>query len=199
MAQTATTHTLAGVQHAQPLVPPAAVLAALCEQWAHVLPRATQIPRHAQLSAITAIWLDLSSALAGLQAAGLIDGSGAGAASGLCFDLRHFKQALMQLAFLSEQAAEQCTSGGASAGFSRQLQEAVLQSGDTAPAAVPQTPCTPAAGLSCATPGPGSSMTPHGLGGRSFGGHRLPLRTVCLLVVEVLCRCGNCLQAFFGF
>jgi hypothetical protein len=52
----------------------------------------------------------------------------------------------------------------------------------------PQTPCTPGSGLAAAAAAatPGSCRTPHGLLRR-----KVPLKVLCLLVVEVLCRCAG--------
>jgi hypothetical protein len=165
----------------QPLVQPNAVVGVLIDHWGHLLPGVPHVPRHLQLSALQEIWCELCEVAHGLQQQQLLPGV---SSICCCFGLPQLQSSLLQLAVLCEQAAEQRSLAGSSA---RQQQQ------QNAFSMVPQTPCTPAAGLLDPVT-PGSCMTPHRLGGR-----RLPLKTLCLMVVEALSRWGGLVWALYTY
>ena len=165
----------------QPLVQPNAVVGVLIDHWGHLLPGVPHVPRHLQLCALQEIWCELCEVAHGLQQQQLLPGV---SSICCCFGLPQLQSSLLQLAVLCEQAAEQCSLAGSSA---RQQQQ------QNAFSMVPQTPCTPAAGLLDPVT-PGSCMTLHMLGGR-----RLPLKTLCLMVVEALSRWGGLVWALYTY
>jgi hypothetical protein len=161
----------------RPLVHPRAVVGVMFDRWGHLLPGVPHIPRHLLLPALQEIWCDLSEVLQGLHQQGLLSRV---ASTSCCFGLPQFQSTLLQLAVLCEQAAEQCSLAGPSNRLFQQQQQ--QQQGMQFAATVPQTPSTPAAGAMDAVT-PGSCVTAARLGGR-----RLPLKTLCLMVVEALSR-----------
>jgi hypothetical protein len=153
----------------RPLIQPSVVAGVVFAHWGPLLPNVPLVPRQQLLLALQSIWLDLPAAVAGLRSLQLLPSTAACA-----FDTRHFRSTLATLVSLCERAAAQC---GASAGRQQQVLQQ-LQGVFTVPP-------TPGAGLQAVTPG--ACVTPHRL-----CGNKVPFKTLCLLVVEVLSRYVSC-------